>query len=276
MPRIIYNKAQITKNIAQKVGITQARTERIITELEKQIISLGSSRGRVQIKEFGVFRVYKRKSTTIKQIGTKKNRLIIPQKVIKFIATEKFKQIIRGDRDSAKFQIGQEPTKYNTATKDDSFKTDRGHHISLQPLSYYERVSKERFNELLKQGSVRPALTKSANPQKKYIDDTPDGKIILSIFKLARSQGEKTINFVFENNITYIFTGKPRKIIGKLSNDLCRKFFIDRFNLENDDVPQERIGILEFRHESCGIIIVSIHSLPTQSGSSMVVNFRFK
>ena len=268
------NKAQIISQIASEIGITRHKTKTIITELEEQILKLGIARGKVQIREFGSFRIYKRKSTTIKQIGTKKNRLIVPQKVIRFIATEKFKQLIKADHPKAELPQRTKSFKPENNKVSDQIAISK-ERIPLQPASYFDRVSKERFDEILKQRTNRPRATGS-DPTKKYIDSLPEGKIILSILKLAQSQGEQTVNFVFENKITYIFTGKPRRLLGKLSNELCRKFFIERFDLENENIPQERVGILEYQNKNCGIITVSIHSLPTYDGSSVVVKFRFK
>lgn len=268
------NKAQIISQIASGVGVPQHKIKAIITELEKQILSLGATRGKVQIRGFGSFRIYKRKSTTIKQIGTKKNRLIIPQKVIRFLATEKFKQLIKNERPKSAPPQKKKSLKIEDNKANSRVVTDK-ERIPLQPASYFDRVSKERFDEILKQRTMRPRSSE-AGPTKKYIDSFPEGKIILSILKLAQSQGEQTVNFVFENGITYIFTGKPRRLLGKLSNELCRKFFIEHFDLENDNIPQERVGILEYQNKNCGIITVSIHSLPTYGGSSIIVRFRFK
>jgi len=275
MSKNIYNRVQITKNIAQRTGTAQAQVRHIIAELENQMIVLGSSRGRVQIKEFGIFRIYKRKSTTIKQIRTKKNRLVIPQKVIKFIATEKFKQKIKGGQDKVKFQTSQEPAGAGRIIEDGSAKINKGHRISLQPLTYFDRVSKERFKAILSQRLSN--IKRQVNlPDKKYMDNLPEGRLILSILRTARLKNKNKIYFLLKDGVTEIFTTKPRELIGKLPNDLCKKFFIEYLDLEIFDIPQHRTKIVQYRSNNCGTILLDVDSLPVRDGISIGVNFRFK
>jgi len=134
MPKTIYNRAQIIRKIAKTTDITQDKAKAIIGELEKQIFELSVARSKVQIKEFGAFRVYKRKSTTIKQIGTKKNRLVIPQKTIRFIATDKFK-----DRFKNKTATGQTKTEI----EDTPPAIDSKNRIVFGPLSYFDKSARD-------------------------------------------------------------------------------------------------------------------------------------
>ncbi len=264
MPKIYYNRNQIVKKIAPQTGLTQVKVEEIIEAMENQIVKLGKERGRVTIAGFGSFKFYTRKSTTIKQITTKQTRVVMPQRVVKFISTESFKKAIRESR---------KPTDNPRPANAPKIDTRR---IEFQPLSRYEPISKDRFNQILQKRLEKVTDTKDWTDTKKYADDTPEGKLILSILKLAKNRGCDSVNFVFENSITYIFCKKPRELIGKLSNNLCQKFFANYFDLSDFDIPQERMGLLEFKNKNRGIIIMNIHLLPTTSGASIVVKFKIK
>jgi nucleoid DNA-binding protein len=269
MPKTYYNRAQIIKKIAPQVGLTQVKTSTIIKEMEDQIVKLGKERGRVIITGLGSFKFYIRKSTTIKQIRTKKTRVVMPQRVVRFISTETLKEAIRGGKSA----VRKSP---DTPRIPLDIQDKSKHRIHLEPSSYFEPISKDRFHQILQKRLGGLGKRKNQDNIKKYADDTPEGKLISSILKLARNRNCDSVNFIFEKNITYIFYKKPRELIGKLSNNLCQRFFANYFDLSDFDIPQERVGLLEFRNKNCGIMIMNIHLLPTENGASIVVKFKIK
>jgi nucleoid DNA-binding protein len=282
MPKTYYNRAQIVKKIAPQVDLTQSQTDKIIREIEAQVLSLGKERGRVIIAGFGSFKFYKRKSTTIKQIKTKKKRLIISQMVVKFISTDTFKKKIKEtsqpkDTTQTKKLSSYTPQKTKKISESQPQAPKPQTKILLKPLSYYEPVSKDRFYQILQE-----RLGKSTRQNdwlqsgKKYIEDTPEGQLILYILKLAQNRNCNKVNFIFENNIVYIFYNKPRELIGKLSNDLCQRFFANHFDLTELDIPQERTKLFELKNKNHGIIIMNVHFLPTKQGASIMVQFKTK
>lgn len=282
MPKTYYNRAQIVKKIAPQVDLTQSQTDKIIREIEEQIISLGKERDRVIIAGFGSFKFYKRKSTTIKQIKTKKKRLIISQMVVKFISTDTFKKKIKEtsqpkDTIQTKKLSSYTPKKTKRSSEPQPQAPKPQTKIPLKPLSYYEPVSKDRFYQILQERLDKSARQNDwLQSEKKYIEDTPEGRLILSILKLAQRRNCNKVNFIFENNIVYIFYNKPRELIGKLSNDLCQRFFANHFDLTEFDIPQERIKLFELKNKNHGIIIMNVHFLPTKQGASIMVQFKTK
>jgi len=266
----IYTRRQIISKIATDLNHKQTAVRQIIRALEGQIIALGLERKQVRIAGFGIFYVKMRQSTAIRQIKSNKRQLVLPIKVVKFIAAEGFKKTIK-EADGK----SPPPPPAHFAKAPATAEPSPSYHIPLQKFSCFERVSKERFNEILRQRLNRTPPARHA-PPKQFLDDWPDGRLILSLFKLARNEGSNKLNFVFADDLTYIFTGRPRKLLGKLPRDLGLKFFIRQFDLDDFTIPQERVGLLEYKQKNRGIIAVKVYSLPTRGGASVVVDFKFK
>lgn len=101
-------KKDLIKIISQASGVSVNATKKILDETDKQIIKGLKDTKKVQVRNFGTFKLKRVKSKTIYDISNKKGKIILLEgDLIKFMPSPIFKSKLLGTRPTAEKSIAE-------------------------------------------------------------------------------------------------------------------------------------------------------------------------
>ena len=85
-------KKQIVRRIAQELNIDQTLTKKVVQRCLDSIIDSLAEKGRIELRNFGVFEVRRRAARKARNPRTNQEVLVPPKKVVRFQAGKKVAQ----------------------------------------------------------------------------------------------------------------------------------------------------------------------------------------
>lgn len=277
--KVATNRPDIVKKIAGDLQLTQAQTEKIILEFEKQIARFLREREQVRIHSFGRFIVTTRKSRTIKQVNTQIPRLLLESQSIQFKINPNFKEIIHGRTpkrravtDKTSVAVEYKPKIVINKTPPPTPQIAEKDKIKFKPLSILPRVETDKIREQIKQRILKINDAPKPAPVANVV--APEVKVFASLLKQIKRIGLNSINFTYSDRETIeIFADKPRKQISHLPQIIVKRF-LDNIEVHNLNIPQERFLSLAFDKEKYDKMFLEVHSLPTETGASVKISIK--
>lgn len=145
------------------------------------------------------------------------------------------------------------------------------------PKKTFERVSKERAQEILSQRLRHLSQKNEQSPQNfttnRLLEETSGGKFFdLALRKLEKT-GFDSLNLYFDAkaNFCRIIMGKNRSRPLQAPRNLIENILIDHLEIADFDFPQERFVKLHASSKMDRGWIVSVHSLPLERELSVYV-----
>ncbi|MFH1910098.1 MAG: HU family DNA-binding protein [bacterium] len=264
----------INRKIAKKLGLTYKTTDQIVEASEKALFDLLLERGQVRIHGFGTFYTKITKSRTIKQIGTKKPRLLLEQKLIKFRSSPTFRDEIYGREKKPKKTVQSTEIKIENlqeaaAAKPTVSPTPKPK-FSFKTSAFHPRVSHDKIQDRIKERWLKLAERKEL--EKPKVEVVREALIFGRLLRQIEKTGTTSISFRFtKDKIVTIYSGRPRRQISHLPREIVQGF-LDFVDIREFHIPQERDLLLSLSETRDEKIKIHLHSFPIDSGASIQIN----
>lgn len=276
------NRLVISRKIAKQLGLTYKTTDQIIEASEKALFDLLLERGQVRIHGFGTFYTKIIKSRTIKQIGTKKPRLLLEQKLIKFRSSPTFRDEIYGREKKPKKTVQSAEIKIENLQEATATKPNEK--IEVKPIApaapkpkfffktstFHPRVSRDKIQDRIKERWLK--LAQRQEFEKPKVEVVREALIFGRLLRQIEKTGAKSISFRFtKDKIITIYSGRPRRQISHLPREIVQGF-LDFVDIREFHLPQERHLLLSLNETRDEKIKIHLHSFPTDSGASIQIS----
>lgn len=280
------NRLVISRKIAKQLGLTYKTTDQIIEASEKALFDLLLERGQVRIHGFGTFYTKIIKSRTIKQIGTKKPRLLLEQKLIKFRSSPTFRDEIYGRQKKPRIKNEESRIKNEELAVEnkESGKADYEEKIEVRSTTpptpkpkfffktsaFHPRVSHDKIQDKIKERWLK--LAKRKELEKPKVEVVREALIFGRLLRQIEKTGAKSISFRFtKDKIVTIYSGHPRRQISHLPREIVQGF-LDFVDIREFHLPQERHLLLSLNETRDEKIKIHLHSFPIDFGASIQIN----
>lgn len=281
------SRTDLVKRMANDLGLTIKQTLEITEAAEEAIYEFLRDREQVRIHEFGTFYQTMIKSHVIKTINTKIPRIVLEQKTLKFRPSPILKDAVYGRTKKPKAQVTQEtvpcepaeilikkmPTKSgNIAVNYQPTPPKPKTNVSFKTFHFLPRVEKEDIQQKIKDRWLKLAKGK--------VDEYPqyqiarEAQIFSRLLLRIKNSSINSVDFSFEKSPDIkIFAGRPRHQVSHLPREVV-KGFLTYLDLEDFHIPQERYKLIFVDETKYDKISVTVHSFPTDSGSSIHIDIK--
>jgi len=303
-------KSQLAKRVGKKIGWNFKKTLRSIEQVEEIICEELNKKDRVKLQNFGTFYLVRQGSRSIIQVRSKQRRILLDNVIIKFRPSLKIRKnltIVEGQSNQENKAIPapkeqsetdnqvsisseeisipiqliksqeENSSKQETQMKENAEKIEDQTHKPQVPKRTFERVSKERAQEILSRRLRYLDQNNKQLPQNfttnRFLEETSGGKFFdLALRKLEKT-GFDSLNLYFDAkaNFCRIIMGKNRSIPLQAPRNLIENILIDHLEIVDFDFPQERFVKLHSSSKMDKGWIVSVHSLPLERELSVYV-----
>ncbi len=281
------NREQIIGQIAQELQIARSKVRKIILESEDEILQSLKAAGKVRLDHFGTLYVLNRKSRMIKQVRTKRTRLLLEQKTVRFRSGVELKSTLTGKAiprpkpkavpsQSEKSASSKEqviPVKKTASSETAERKPSAFKPFKFKPLRIYQKAEREKVREVIIKKFLHLAKQSEngdvARQLRPNLESYPEGKLFGAIFKTIVTDGAQGLSFSLDKEEKVeIFQVKPRRKIAALPKSAVAKFCERYLDLHVYDIPQERFVKIFSNSKMRGKVIIRAHSIPTSGGAS--------
>jgi len=277
------NKEQIARSIARELKLPISKAIALACDIEVEILRELKTKGRVKLTNFGTFYLGIRSSRTIKQITSKKPRLLLESQSIKFKPAQIFKDLLVGIKrqelreeektvPEARGVISVPDTRY--LIPDTRYRLPNFKPLAIMPRVEKEKIRKKIFERMLKIAQAFPPETaKEASltlPTRKILQQTPEGRLFGALIRRIITLGKDSFYLNLSSKPeTQIYFDRPKKLLARALTQTVKKFLSDVLELEHFEIPQERNIKIILEGETRLSFSITVYSLPLDELASL-------
>jgi nucleoid DNA-binding protein len=271
------SRDDIVDDIAGEFSYPKVKLKEIILSLEDIIVDDLRTKSRVRVNDFGTFYIRDRKSRMIKSVSTKRNKLLLERREIKFYASDGFRASLNGVHSVDKAKIVEKPRpeqKVEVLNVKSQIKVAPPTHyretIKLPPLKYKPPADKERVKKAIQEKILALASRNIPQmPEQTAKLATSAENAFRALYRQALVADQRSIDFSYDptrEGPIDIYCGRPRKRIGSLPKKTVYDYLLLVADLEEFHIPQQRFTKLVVEGKMNKRISLDLHSFPTDAG----------